>query len=105
MPRAGLFERSSAITIVLEIIARGAIIICFIAFRMDGPQIPNKPPNSTITTAQFAAKFRSKREGKLVPAAQDISSPIFVVYTFLTVDVKAYLPPIHTITIYFLKGK
>ena len=30
---------------------------------------------------------------------------MIVVYTFLTVDVKAYLPPIHTITIYFLKGK
>ena len=41
-----------------------------------------------ITTKEFAAKFRSKTE----------------VYTFLTVDVGAYLPPPECLTIYFLKS-
>ena len=35
----------------------------------------------------FASKFKSKRE----------------IYTFLTVDGKAYLPPHDNVTIYFLK--
>ena len=49
-----------------------------------------------VTTAAFGAKFRSKR-GKWLLL-------IFVeVFTFLTVDVKAYLPTIQTVTIYFLK--
>ncbi len=41
----------------------------------------------TITTSTFAAKFRSKTE----------------VYSFLTVDVGAFLPPRDVVTIYFLK--
>ena len=53
---------------------------------MEGRQIPNAH-NQAITVAAFAAKYRSKRE----------------VYTFLTVDVKCYLPAPHTLTIYFLK--
>ena len=40
-----------------------------------------------ITTSEFSAKFRSKNE----------------VYTFLAVDVGAYLPPTECVTIYFLK--
>ena len=40
---------------------------------MEGPQIPGAQPHPNITTAAFAAKFRSKRE----------------VHTFLSVDVKA----------------
>ena len=40
-----------------------------------------------VTTAEFAAKFRSKYE----------------VYTFLAVDVGAYLPQPECVTIYFLK--
>ena len=51
-------------------------------------QIPNQPAaNQRITTAQFASKYKSKRE----------------VYTFLTVDCKAYLPGYHTLTIYFME--
>ena len=49
-----------------------------------------------VTTAAFGAKFRSKR-GKW-PLLNDAE-----VFTFLTVDVKAYLPPMNTVTIYFLK--
>ena len=45
--------------------------------------------DASVTSAAFAAKFRSKRE----------------VYQFLTVDVKAYLPPLENVTTYFLKGK
>ena len=45
--------------------------------------------NNTITTAQFAAKFKSKSE----------------IYLFLTVDCKAYLCSADNLTIYFLKGK
>ena len=44
------------------------------------------PPNK-ITTAEFAAKFRSKYE----------------VYQFLTIDALAFLPPPECVTIYFLK--
>ena len=40
-----------------------------------------------VTAMAFASKYKSKRE----------------VYTFLTVDVGAYLPAYETITIYFLK--
>lgn len=42
---------------------------------------------SKITTAEFAAKFKSKKE----------------VYYFLVVDVQAFLPSYQTVTIYFLK--
>ena len=49
-----------------------------------------------VTTAAFGAKFRSKR-GKW-PLLNDAE-----VFTFLTVDVKAYLPRMNTVTIYFLK--
>ena len=42
----------------------------------------------TINVKDFAAKYRSKRE----------------VYTFLTIDGNAYLPPFDTITIYFCKS-
>ena len=41
-----------------------------------------------INVKDFAAKYRSKRE----------------VYTFLTIDGNAYLPPFDTITIYFCKS-
>ena len=47
----------------------------------------------------FAAKFRSKR-GKYNNSINFIFAEIF---TFMTMDVKAYLPAIHTVTIYFLK--
>ena len=40
-----------------------------------------------MTVAAFSAKFRSKRE----------------VYSFLTVDVKDYLPAQHSVTAYFLR--
>ena len=53
---------------------------------MERCQIPNAQ-HDAVTVAAFAAKYRSKRE----------------VYTFLTVDVKAFLPAPHTLTIYFLK--
>ena len=53
---------------------------------MEGSQIPNAQ-NQAVTVAAFSAKYRSKRE----------------VYCFLTVDVHAYLPALHTLTIYFLK--
>ena len=53
---------------------------------MEGAQIPENL-NESVTSAAFAAKFRSKRE----------------VYQFLSVDVKAYLPPLDNVTIYFLK--
>ena len=40
-----------------------------------------------VNVKEFAAKFRSKRE----------------IFVFLTIDGDAYMPPIETITIYFLK--
>ena len=43
--------------------------------------------NVNISAKEFEAKYKSKRE----------------VYTFLTVDAGAYLPPYDTVTIYFLK--
>ena len=48
-----------------------------------------QPGQRQVSTAQFAAKFRSKRE----------------IYVFLTVDCKAYLCNSDSLTIYFLKGK
>ena len=42
---------------------------------------------SYVNVASFAAKFRNKRE----------------IYTFLTVDGEAYLPPFDTVTVYFCK--
>ena len=51
-------------------------------------QIPQQArANQRITAAAFAAKYKSKRE----------------CYTFLAVDVQAYLPAYDTITVYFLK--
>ncbi len=43
--------------------------------------------SSRVTTTEFAAKFRSKNE----------------VYTFLSIDVAAYLPAPECVTIYFCK--
>jgi hypothetical protein len=40
-----------------------------------------------VSAQTFAAKFQSKGE----------------IYRFLTLDVKAYLPPFQTITVYFMK--
>ena len=40
-----------------------------------------------VLASEFGAKFRSKRE----------------IYTFLTVDCKAYLPHVGGVTIYFCK--
>ena len=40
-----------------------------------------------VTAAEFAAKYKSKRE----------------IYNFLAVDCMAYLQPYHTLTIYFIK--
>ena len=51
-----------------------------------------------MTTATFAAKFRSKR------GMYAVILTLLEVFTFLTVDVKAYLPPMNTLTIYFLKA-
>ena len=54
-------------------------------------------PANQVTTATFAAKFRSKRgKCKLLLTLKEV-------FTFLTVDVKAYLPAMNTVTIYFLK--
>ena len=50
-------------------------------------QIIPQGANPQITAAQFASKFKSKRE----------------IYTFLVVDARAYLPAFETVTIYFLK--
>ena len=47
----------------------------------------NTGDKQRITTAEFAAKFRSKYE----------------VYSFLSIDAMAYLPPPECVTIYFLK--
>ena len=53
---------------------------------MESNQVPGGG-NQPITVATFASKFRSKTE----------------VYAFLTLDVKSYLPPPHTLTMFFLK--
>ena len=53
---------------------------------MEGSQNVN-PNNKSVTVASFSAKFRAKRE----------------IYQFLTLDVRAYLPPPNTLTVYFLK--
>ena len=52
----------------------------------------NEQPNaqqhvSQVSSKEFAAKYRSKRE----------------IYNFLATDVGVYLPPYDNITIYFLK--
>ena len=47
----------------------------------------NQPQTMTITSQQFAAKFKSKRE----------------VYMLLTVEAGKYLPPCDACTIYYLK--
>ena len=52
-------------------------------FRMDVGNLQQ------ITAAQFGSRFKSKKE----------------VFGFLTVELKAYLPSYHTVSIYFLKGK
>ena len=43
--------------------------------------------NMTITSSQFSAKFKSKRE----------------IFVLLTVEAGAYLPGYHNVTIYFMK--
>ena len=48
---------------------------------------PNAQRMSKVSAKEFASKFKSKRE----------------VYNFLTLDVKAFLPPYENVTIYFLK--
>ena len=45
------------------------------------------PSQGQVTSKEFAAKYRSKRE----------------VYNFLATDVGVYLPPYDNVTIYFLK--
>ena len=51
------------------------------------PANHGQPPMAHITSKEFAAKYRSKRE----------------VYNFLATDVGVYLPPYDNVTIYFLK--
>ena len=53
---------------------------------MEHNQIPGNG-KTVITVATFASKYRSKNE----------------IYSFLTLDVKCYLPPPHTLTLYFMK--
>ena len=50
-------------------------------------QIPEIP--AVITSAAFAAKFKSKYE----------------IYNFLTIEVKAYMPPYENITIVSIPAK
>ena len=51
-------------------------------------QIPaNQPRMVQVSSKEFSAKYRSKRE----------------IYNFLATDVGVYLPPYDNITIYFLK--
>ena len=50
---------------------------------------PSHMMQPIITTMQFSAKFKSKKE----------------IYVFLTVDCKAYLCNSDSLTIYFLKGE
>ena len=47
----------------------------------------NNAQKQSVTSANFASKFRSKRE----------------IFVFLTVDVQAYLCSCDNLTIYFLK--
>ena len=49
--------------------------------------IPYQPQPSIVTTKEFNAKFRSKRE----------------VYQFLAFDVEAYLPPYDNVTVFHLR--
>ena len=54
----------------------------------DMQQIPNNVAQfSQISSKEFAAKYRSKRE----------------IYNFLACDVGIFLPPYDNVTIYFLK--
>jgi len=46
-----------------------------------------RPPKKHITSKEFAAKYRSKRE----------------IYNFLATDVGVFLPPYDNVTIYYLK--
>ena len=55
----------------------------FLFFRMEAG------PIQQVTAAQFGSHFKSKKE----------------VFGFLTVELKAFLPLYHTVSIYFLKGK
>ena len=48
---------------------------------------PAQAQPSFVTTAEFGAKFRTKRE----------------IYNFLTVEVGAFLPAHQTVTVYFLR--
>ena len=64
--------------------------------------------HAQVTTATFGAKFRSKRGKYLqpyseIPCSDRQELTCTEIFTFLTVDVKAYLPAMHTVTIYFLK--
>ena len=73
---------------------------------MEGAQIDEQMAHTQVTTAAFAAKFRSKR-GKCATwisrTDEDPQLTISEIFTFITVDVKAYMPPMQTVTIYFLK--
>ena len=51
------------------------------------PVNQGQPPTAHVSSKEFAAKYRSKRE----------------VYNFLATDVGVYLPPYDNVTIYFLK--
>ena len=48
---------------------------------------PGPPPQTRISSKEFAAKYSSKRE----------------IYNFLAADAGVYLPPYDNVTIYFLK--
>ena len=51
-------------------------------------QIPGgQPTNVNVSSKEFAAKYRSKRE----------------IFNFMATDVGIYLPPYDNVTIYFLK--
>lgn len=66
---------------------------------MESNQIPGGG-NNAVTSATFAAKFRSKR-------GKQLSIPDFSfteIFTFLSLDVQAYLPAFHTVTVYFCKS-
>ena len=52
--------------------------------RADNPSSNN---TTSISSKEFAAKYRSKRE----------------IYNFLATDVGVYLPPYDNVTIYFIK--
>lgn len=54
------------------------------AMQPDGARIAQL---ASVSSKEFAAKYRSKRE----------------IYNFLATDVEIYLPPYDNVTIYFLK--